>query len=101
MKRLKYLKKRGYRVCFTDLPTKILGACDTESRIVAIDPILHFVDTFLHEYLHARYPKLSERKIEDMTYRVRMRMTRKEIDQLAKAVWKEAVTCPKGHRQKR
>lgn len=92
MKRMRLVKKRGYTIQFKQMNRDhCLGLCDFDERTIYIDVLAHFVDTFIHEYLHVRHPELSETKIEAMTRRVRGRMSAKEIRQLAKLVCKEAI----------
>ena len=79
MKRFAYLKKRGYSVHFSSLPEQCFGICDHQKKEILIDPYMNIYDTFIHEYLHARYPKKSEDQIYKMTIRVRMRTSRKQI----------------------
>lgn len=86
MERVKFLKRMKYRVFLCDLPGRALGMTDYNDRIILIDPFMNIVDTYIHEYCHVRHPKLSERKIEQMTRRIRSRMSRKEVDRLAKYV---------------
>lgn len=83
MKYIRWLKKNGYRCFFSDIPTNEMGSIYWEDKLILIDPAKNLVDTFLHEYVHARYPKLSESKTEDMAFKMRCKMSTKEIKKLA------------------
>jgi len=83
MKRLDFLKRQGFSLCVGTLPKSTLGVTMFDLKSIVIDVPKNVVATFLHEYMHVRRPKASEKATEKSAIKIMARMTNKEISQLA------------------
>ena len=79
MNHLRYVKSHGYSISFGYIHEMALGVCYIADKEIRINAIANIYDTFLHECYHARYPKLSERKIRRLAYKERRRTSRKKM----------------------
>lgn len=79
MKRVRFLKTRGWKMMFAAMNNRCLGLCDYDNKYIYIDPIANLYDTFIHEYLHARYPGWTEKRVEAATRRIRKRVPHKTM----------------------
>jgi len=83
MKQLKQFLKRGsIKVGWIDKNT--FGTYDDNEII--INKALTMVEVLVHEYLHHKYPKASEREIIGRTARKVNRLSKKEIIRIAKFI---------------
>jgi len=70
VKRSAWIEINGHRwrVKRCRVPPSIDGDCDYETRTIRVSSKLHgedFLNTLIHEYLHARFPDLSEECVSE------------------------------------
>ena len=88
---LDFLRERSYTLIFGWVDKRTVGVIDFEEEKIIINLELFVVDTYIHEYLHAVYPNLNEKKIQKKTICYIKRLTVKEIRQLCKKILKKGV----------
>jgi len=81
---LKHIENDGYKIRFKWLDKHTEGELDYERQTLTINLPLFVVEVFLHEYIHFKYEKLSEREVIKKTNRKIMRMSAADIKKLAK-----------------
>ena len=87
MKRaLSFLESRDFELELRWLNKTELAAIDPEQDKIFINLELLAVETFLHEFYHARYPKLSEEEVEFLAKRKIQRAKVKDVRRLGKCI---------------
>lgn len=91
MTALEFLKSREYGVEFCWISRFDFGKFNYPKGPITINLVSLVVDTFVHEWMHGRFPRLRERQIEAKTYKYLSRMTLREINALYRALMREAA----------
>lgn len=55
------------------------GLCNWESGEISVNPAPSVCDTVIHEVLHRRFPKWSEERVKEETWRVMSSMTPEDV----------------------
>jgi len=77
-----------YDLFFRWIDKKTYGLIEEAKQVITINLDLHILETFLHEYLHWRFPDKKERWIEKETARRLKKMTRKEIRKYVRIIFR-------------
>lgn len=99
MTALEFLKSRKYGVEFRWMGRFYFGEFNYQKGRIAINLALFVVDTFIHEWMHKRFPRLAECQIKAKTDRYLSRMTLREINALYRALMREAVEPKMSYRR--
>jgi hypothetical protein len=85
MRPMEFIKEKGnnYEVRFAWIDKSTAGKIEQEECVIIINLQLMVAHTFVHEWLHDKYPKMSEKKIQDKTKRYINRMKVSDIELLA------------------
>lgn len=60
----------------------IEGLCNFESGEVSVNPAPSVVDTLIHELLHRRFPRWSETRVREETWRVMRKLSPDDVQAL-------------------
>lgn len=75
-------KGRIYEATLIDPTHHLEGLCDHSTQAVVINPQVSVVDSLIHELLHRRYPRWSERRVQQETQRLMGQLSSHDV-----AVW--------------
>ena len=85
MSPLDFLKNGEYELEFHWLGKHIMGLWN-DGGVITLNLASMIVDIYVHEWMHARFPKEGESRIEARTYRFVERMSRKDVEKLCRAI---------------
>ena len=91
MKRLKECLEEN-ELFFKWIDRNTYGIIEEEKQRITINLELLVLETFVHEYLHWRFPKWSEKRVERETERRMKRMTLKEVSRYCRVIFKNGRT---------
>lgn len=74
-----FIESQEYELEYCWLTKDVEGVICLDTQVIAINICLLVVGTFIHEYLHYKYPELEEEDIIDKTERYIKRLTKKEL----------------------
>ncbi len=80
------LKKEGWTIEVGWIGRNTFGDCSHDRERIRINVQLLVVETFLHEWYHARNEDWSEAKVEKATYKRLQHMTISEFEELYEAI---------------
>ena len=85
-----FLKNKNWKTVFRNMEGKYNGYTEYDKKRISIDiDICQAVaDTMIHEYLHVKYDKWTERKVRRETKKIIKQMTNKEIVRMAKQIFR-------------
>jgi len=89
MKKIKECLKEN-DLFFQWIDKKTYGLLEEDKQKITINLELHILETFIHEYVHWRFPDKGERWVEKETERRLKKMTRKEIKKYVRYIFKKA-----------
>ena len=80
---IEFLNSNEYEIQIRWINKFTCGIIDNKKEIIVINLWLMIADTMIHEFLHYKYPKASEREILAKTFKKLNRLTVKQIYDLA------------------
>ena len=95
LKELKDFFESGeYEIFFGWINKNTFGNIDPSKEEILINIYLFIADIFVHEFLHYKYPQLSEKKIKKKTKKFLNRLTISDIKKMAeylldRTAWKK------------
>ena len=79
-----------YDLFFRWIDKKTYGLLEEDKQRITINVELMVLEVFLHEYLHYRYPKWGERRVEKETIRRMNRMTVRDMAKYCRLIFSYA-----------
>lgn len=92
LKELKnFFENSELNISFGWINKSTFGIFDPSKEKIIINIYLSIADIFIHEFLHYKYPQLSEKKIKKKTENFLNRLTVPEIKKMAKYLLKNTI----------
>lgn len=89
LKELKdFFEKGEYDISFKWIDKNTFGLINFSKEKIFLNIYLLIMDTFIHEFLHNKYPRLSEKKIRKKTKNFLNRLTVSNIKEITKYLLK-------------
>jgi len=83
---INFIEKQEFEILIGWLSKNHFGAIDREKDRICINLHLLIAETFIHEFLHYKYPKLSEEKIIQKTDKKITRLKVAEIKKISEYI---------------
>ncbi|MEK7596196.1 MAG: hypothetical protein AAB564_01445 [Patescibacteria group bacterium] len=90
LKELKrFFEDSEYKISFNWIDKNTFGNINYSKEKIFINIYILLINTFIHEFLHNKYPKLSEKKIEEKTKNYSNHLTVSDIKKITKYLLKK------------
>lgn len=74
-----FAKGRIYEATLITDDAHLEGMCDTDTGVITLDPKVTIVSALLHELIHRRYPRWSERRVRKAEIEAMGQLTQKDV----------------------